>query len=65
MKNSTDQLQESVEIKRHLCSEKTCITCFENRGCIYEQYPAATYDMDQSHPEIGHDVHLQLSNKRA
>jgi len=41
MKDSTGYSQDSTAVKYELCSEKKCATCFENRGCIYEQYFAA------------------------
>lgn len=39
MKNLRDYLTEAA-VQDHSCSEKTCATCFENRGCIYEMYLA-------------------------
>jgi len=37
MKDSSFYLQEQA-INHLLCNEKRCATCFENRGCMYEQY---------------------------
>jgi hypothetical protein len=37
----------TATLKHQVCSEKTCITCFENRGCMYEQYLfAATHNIE-------------------
>jgi hypothetical protein len=42
---------DAVAIKQHECSEKTCINCFENRGCMYEQYAiAAMHAIEESYP---------------
>ena len=41
MKDSNVYSLDSAAIKPELCSEKKCATCFENRGCMYEQYFAA------------------------
>ena len=38
MKDSIVYSQDPTAIKYELCSEKKCATCFENRGCMYEQY---------------------------
>jgi len=38
MKDSNVYSQDLTAIKDELCSEKKCATCFENRGCMYEQY---------------------------
>jgi len=42
MKDSTGYSQDATAIKYELCNEKKCAICFENRGCIYEQYFAAS-----------------------
>jgi len=42
MKNSNGYSQDLTAIRDELCSEKKCATCFENRGCMYEQYFAAS-----------------------
>lgn len=50
MKNSLDSLQH--EIAMNHCSEKNCATCFENRGCMYEQFSiSATYPLQEPSPE--------------
>jgi hypothetical protein len=41
MKDPVGYSQDETVIKYELCSEKKCATCFANRGCMYEQYPAA------------------------
>jgi hypothetical protein len=41
MKDSIGYSQEPTAIKYELYSETKCATCFENRGCMYEQYFAA------------------------
>jgi hypothetical protein len=41
MKNLTGYSQDPIALKYELCDEKKCATCFENRGCMYEQYFAA------------------------
>ena len=41
MNESIAYLQDTTAITQQLCSEKTCITCFENRGCMYELYMVA------------------------
>jgi len=38
MNDSTDYSRASTMMQHNICSEKKCVTCFENRGCIYEQY---------------------------
>jgi len=42
MKDSNDHSQDPNVVEHELCSEKKCATCFENRGCMYEQYFAAS-----------------------
>ena len=48
MKHSIDYSPQKAKVMQYeLCSEKTCATCFENRGCIYEQHLfAAILNMD-------------------
>jgi len=48
MKHSIDYSPQNATVMQYeLCSEKTCATCFENRGCIYEQHLfAAILNMD-------------------
>jgi len=41
MKDANVYSQDSTALKHELCSEKKCVTCFQNRGCMYEQYFAA------------------------
>ncbi|MBL7740576.1 MAG: hypothetical protein JNK14_15260 [Chitinophagaceae bacterium] len=44
MKNSTNDRQEPTAVQNEPCSEKKCASCFENRGCMYEQnHSAARY----------------------
>jgi hypothetical protein len=51
MKDSIAYKQDATAIKQHECSEKTCINCFENRGCMYEQYViAAMQAIEESYP---------------
>ena len=38
MKEPIDHAENATMPEQQLCSEKKCVTCFENRGCIYEQY---------------------------
>jgi len=38
MKDSINYSQDPTAMQHDICSEKKCATCFENRGCIYEQY---------------------------
>jgi hypothetical protein len=38
MKNSNDHPQQSTVVDHRVCNETKCATCFQNRGCIYEQY---------------------------
>jgi len=46
MKNSFDQT--TAESPGHeMCSAKTCATCFENRGCIYEHYMSVAVNKKQ------------------
>ncbi|HEV8507180.1 MAG TPA: hypothetical protein VGQ53_17335 [Chitinophagaceae bacterium] len=40
MKDSTSYSQDPTAVKYEFYSEKKCATCFENRGCMYEQYLA-------------------------
>lgn len=48
MKHSIDYSPQNATVMQYeLCSDKTCATCFENRGCIYEQHLfAAILNMD-------------------
>ena len=48
MKHSIDYSPQNETVMPYdLCSEKSCATCFENRGCIYEQHLfAAILNMD-------------------
>lgn len=39
MKQSIAYPQDATMVKQHECSEKTCANCFENRGCMYAEYP--------------------------
>src|SRR4029079_3088891 len=41
MKDPDGYSQDPSAIKYELCSEKKCATCYENRGCMYEQYFSA------------------------
>ncbi|MGZ8524080.1 MAG: hypothetical protein ACXWV1_06605 [Chitinophagaceae bacterium] len=41
MKESMAYLQDSTALVYQPCSEHMCITCFENKGCIYDHYVAA------------------------
>jgi hypothetical protein len=36
-----DYSQNNTAIQEHVCNEEKCISCFENRGCIYDQYVSA------------------------
>lgn len=38
MKEPIEHAKNTTTPDDQLCSEKKCVTCFENRGCIYEQY---------------------------
>jgi len=53
MKHSTIYSPQNATVMQYeLCSEKTCGTCFENRGCMYEQHLfAAILNMDLSQME--------------
>ncbi|MBL7742435.1 MAG: hypothetical protein JNN00_03070 [Chitinophagaceae bacterium] len=43
MKNSIDNRQEELTaVQNEPCSEKKCVSCFANRGCMYEQAHLAT-----------------------
>ena len=49
MKDSIFYPQERA-IKHELCNEKRCATCFQNRGCMYEQYLLALMqNMETAH----------------
>ena len=63
MKNSTDQLQNAVEQQQ--CSEEKCATCFENRGCIYEQLGAALLKMEDQLKESHEKSTTEQLSKRA
>jgi hypothetical protein len=41
MKNSMDHLKHATPATEEPCSEQKCATCFENRGCMFEQYVGA------------------------
>jgi len=46
MKDSIRNSQDQTAIRYELCSEKKCATCFENRGCMYEQpFAAPTFNL--------------------
>ena len=38
MKNATENVKKLAEVSPGDCSEKNCGTCFEHRGCMYEQF---------------------------
>ena len=38
MKNSMKNSPGLHKAEQEICNEKKCITCFENRGCIYDRY---------------------------
>ena len=38
MKNSMKHSPGPHKAEQEICNEKKCITCFENRGCIYDRY---------------------------
>lgn len=38
MKKTSNHLTEIPDSTEHVCSEKACVHCFENRGCIYNHY---------------------------
>ena len=40
MKSLIERLKGATDGEQEPCSENKCRTCFENRGCIYEQYAA-------------------------
>jgi hypothetical protein len=64
MKNSNEQLQQ--ETVKEPCSEKACATCFEHRGCMYEQFSSVLiYGMDKSNPGHSIDNTNQSIAKRA
>ena len=66
MKESIANSQDATTMKHHVCSEKTCITCFENRGCMYEQYlSAAILNMETSHSELHTERKTERTNKKA
>jgi hypothetical protein len=66
MKESVAFPQDANVIKQHVCSEKTCITCFQNRGCMYEQYLfVATDNIEESHLPKQNEGHSSSINKRA
>jgi len=41
MKNSIDRLKRETDATSETCNEEKCATCFENRGCMFEQYVSA------------------------
>jgi hypothetical protein len=50
MKQPIDHAENATTPEDQLCSEKKCVTCFENRGCIYEQYLIAmTHNIERSY----------------
>jgi hypothetical protein len=64
MKNSIDNTKDVIPIRHEQCSEKTCATCFENRGCIYEQYPvAAIHTIEESYLQSTIDTNSPISKR--
>ena len=65
MKNSNDQSQEASVIQHGHCSEKTCVTCFANSGCIYEQYAGAVINkMEEAYLAAqANDTNQQVSKR--
>jgi len=56
MKNSVEKTLLETGLEDKTCSEQECATCFENRGCIYEQYVAAlihTIELSYGQNRIG------------
>lgn len=51
MKELNTYFQDTTAVQDTLCSEKKCINCFENRGCIYDHYVHAdTNNNSESYP---------------
>jgi hypothetical protein len=65
MKQSITYQQDTIATKPQVCSEQTCITCFENRGCIYDQYMIAiAYSIEESYTSkkiepVSPEIHKQ------
>lgn len=60
MKESIAYLQDSTASGYQPCSEKTCITCFENRGCIYDHYVAAVMQETEKLDASKQDQYISL-----
>lgn len=64
MKNSVDQSQEAIVTQHGHCSEKTCVTCFANNGCMYEQYAGAVINkMEESYLASQANANQQASKR--
>ena len=63
MKNSIDKPKQEGQVQT-ICSEETCATCFQNRGCIYEQLGAAIRKIQEAKKEDG-DVNHSVFGQRA
>jgi len=63
MKNSNDQPPKAVEQQQ--CNEEKCATCFENRGCMYEQLGAALRKMEERLEQNDVDVTNKQISRRA
>lgn len=51
MNQSIANSQDATAAQQQPCSEKKCITCFENRGCMYEQYVITVlHNIEESYP---------------
>ncbi|HET6993358.1 MAG TPA: hypothetical protein VFI06_00185 [Chitinophagaceae bacterium] len=64
MKNSEKKTLGTTELEDQACSEEKCVTCFENRGCIYEQYVAAMiHTIELSYGQNRIDSNVQISKR--
>ena len=64
MKNSMNKSQENTVIKDESCSEKKCATCFQNNGCMFEQYLGASiHNIDELRRENNTDLNPVISKR--
>ena len=65
MKDSIDYSQNPTLMQYETCSEKKCATCFENGGCIYEQYfLVAMQNMERTYPQRQVNIANSIIAKR-
>jgi hypothetical protein len=68
MKQLIVYVQDADAMQQQACSEKKCITCFENKGCMYEPYLIAAINNSET-PYLAQqqsaDLHSLIKQQQA